>query len=93
MNARNMPGFTAEASLYKTTELYRMTEDHGGVRKGAIQPQFHFGTDLCTPCFCEGTTVDDPLNPLRGFSCFRTCWVWDGLRLRRFNQPCWPWEF
>jgi hypothetical protein len=94
MSTINIPGFTAEASLYKTTELYSMTEGYEGVRKDSIQPQVHFGA-LCSPCFCKGKTVDDPLNPLRGFSCFRTCCVFDVVRFRVgcFDQPCWPWEF
>ena len=40
MNDINMPGFTADASVYKTRRQYRMTE--APTEAGAIQPQMPF---------------------------------------------------
>jgi hypothetical protein len=37
MNTKNMPGFTAEASLYKTQECYRMTGNRYDLIKGGGQ--------------------------------------------------------
>lgn len=38
MNAMNMPGFTAETSLYKATDNYRTKDVHGSL-SGAVLPQ------------------------------------------------------
>lgn len=40
MNTMNVPGFTAEASIYKTGERYEMIRDIGHVADGrAVLPQ------------------------------------------------------
>src|SRR5262245_37461259 len=100
MNNITIPGFTAEASLYKATAFYSTT-NYEGVRHNSIQPQSHtfvrMGSSACTPCWCRADTTGsrDPLRPF--ISCFRSC-----LSVERkngqtfyyyFYPQCWPWEF
>jgi hypothetical protein len=39
MNSANLPGFTAEVSLYRTSRSYRTGSSHGGPSSGQVKPQ------------------------------------------------------
>lgn len=57
----NLPGFTAEAALHKTTECYQMTRTSATLTNGGeLVPQFaHWsycdesGCYICTPWGCR----------------------------------------
>jgi hypothetical protein len=50
----NVPGFTAEASLYKMKERYQATAE-ATVYGGIVQPAFSDVFDLDRPIFCFKT--------------------------------------
>jgi hypothetical protein len=69
MNAINMPGFTAETSVYQTSRHYRMTEA-SALGGGAIRPSLldrRCYTACKSTCYCL-----DLFGSARG-ACFRQC--------------------
>ena len=100
MSRMNLPGFTAELSLYKTSGLYHAAkvEQTGG----RVYPaQFSFFEPLCGYQMC---IIDfDPNNrPIWGDCCgvtqslpdlaypLSSCWVWDPRSLRLVNRCLYP---
>ena len=69
MNAKTMPGYTAEASLYRTSTRYRMSQTATQV-DGGIRPAFcvcfpvcftFHGIKFCTTqCHCVKDPIYDP---------------------------------
>jgi hypothetical protein len=53
MNASNIPGFTAESSLYATRGSYRSAsaEDYGSIEQGVV-PQMSAGGPFSGSCEC-----------------------------------------
>jgi hypothetical protein len=47
----SLPGFTAENSLYQTSDRYRPRNAYGNSRYDAVIPQYTCGY---TRCFCSG---------------------------------------
>lgn len=82
--AMTLPGFNADASLYKTGVHYRLMGAlvQGGVQDSRVMPQ-EFGP--CGPCYLEKTGA-----------CVHNCWhvvcfpTGDNCFLRPFTEPCPP---
>lgn len=68
MNAfENIPGFTAEASLYRPARQYRTTAVQGSAPRGVV-PQLRKSTGFCM-ADCD---FNDP-DPLSNFACKVGC--------------------
>ncbi|HEY3909526.1 MAG TPA: hypothetical protein VGM07_06515 [Stellaceae bacterium] len=81
MSATNMPGFTAEASLYKTDGHYRFVgaQSHSSVEQGFVPQIFRGGLgdtagDLCVAaCIC--CRLPSPVVPECCGACI-ACSIW-----------------
>ena len=75
MNTTRMPGFTAEASIYRSCARYGgdPTSELGRSEEGMIQPALWMQT------FCE-----------RFGSVRMCCWVWDGGDFVMKSTVFWP---
>jgi hypothetical protein len=66
MNIRNMPGFTAQVSLYRSSQQYRMGLPEGPQGGPAISPQMRASGDsenllVCLgACLCCGLCKEGP---------------------------------
>lgn len=62
MNTTNMPGFTAETSVYTSSVCYRsMPAGPQGEGPAIIPAQFDcFGSHKCTPCIPLGPSIFSP---------------------------------
>jgi hypothetical protein len=90
MSTMNMPGFTAETSLYKLARIYAATANHAAGRTDAlvpalfkycknVRPGWVFEATLCGECAdfrvrCLGSGQD------------RTCWY---ERVGPWQWECW----
>jgi hypothetical protein len=89
MNTMNMPGFTAELSIYKTNEYFLSSEPlfHHGNSSVQMAQMFTPNPDGPIPPFPDGIPTPDLPIPRPRPHCFRLCtnyqWICTGF-------PSWP---
>ena len=85
MNAMNIPGFTAEASLYHSNARYQATTDASSVR-GLVQPAWGSDTfDPKKPILCLKKVCIPIHRPLENPQI--VCW-WEGGYINPFTGIC-----
>ena len=77
----NMPGFTAEASLYGASEHYRMMTREGRPQPGLIHPA---DNEHCLPCTCTWS-CSGPSRLTCSLRCHRFCFEPGGFV---YFRPC-----
>ena len=88
----NMPGFTAEASLYKTICHYEMVEVNSSTMQTKILPQQIFGVPIppWLECLfnywgCNSYCSSLPLS--RRFDCYSYCFAFYNVCVGKFSIP------
>jgi hypothetical protein len=85
----NMPGFTAEASVYKPTERYHMSGVITGRKPNTVEP-----AQVCGPCDCRVRCYGSGIFRNCEFLCSQSClFCAEPIGCFRVTRPCSPFRF